>query len=165
MSRRGAWQGTHGGCGAGVQRSQNGTRRWLRVWKTRLSGSESRIQIVQGPSLHRVRVELPKNGNWRLQRAEHCVAGSERAPWDGLSVLPLEPLSRERQLRVQRGGSKPENHPFRSQFQVCVLNLRGNTKVGLMPDQGALRTCGSRLGTILAPVAYRSAYLACNTRF
>ena len=79
--------------GLGAVITANGMRRWRWAWKTRLSGPESPTRISQGWSLPWARVELPKNGNWRLQRAEHCVAGSERAPWDGLSVLPLEPLS------------------------------------------------------------------------
>jgi hypothetical protein len=40
-----------------------------------------------------VRVELPKNGNWRLRRVEHGVALSEDAPWDGLRILITEPPS------------------------------------------------------------------------
>ena len=79
--------------GLGAVITANGMRRWRWAWKTRISGPESPTRISQGWSLPWARVELPKNGNWRLQRAEHCVAGSERAPWDGLSVLPLEPLS------------------------------------------------------------------------
>ena len=30
---------------------------------------------------------MPKYGNWRLQLAEHGVALSEDAPWDGLRIL------------------------------------------------------------------------------
>eukprot|EP00966_Prymnesium_polylepis_P268908 6212424-Prymnesium_polylepis.1 len=67
---------TRGGCGAGVQRSQNGTRLWLWAWKTRLSSSESLTRIAQGRSLLRTRVERPKYGNCPLQRAEHGVGGS-----------------------------------------------------------------------------------------
>ena len=51
-----------------------------------------------------------------------------------------DPRNTKRQLRMQRGRYKPENRPLSTEFQVCVSNLRGNTKVGLMPDQGALRT-------------------------
>ena len=38
-------------------------------------------------------VELPKNGNWRLQRAEHGVAPSGDALWGGLKILTPEPPS------------------------------------------------------------------------
>eukprot|EP00966_Prymnesium_polylepis_P008611 198722-Prymnesium_polylepis.1 len=79
--------------GLGTVITTNGRRRSPPVWKTRHPGPETAIRIPQGRSLLWARVELSKNGNGRLQRAEHCVAGSERAPWDGLSVLPLEPLS------------------------------------------------------------------------
>ena len=33
LSRRGAWQGTRGGCGADTAETANGTRRWPRAWK------------------------------------------------------------------------------------------------------------------------------------
>eukprot|EP00966_Prymnesium_polylepis_P136703 3158673-Prymnesium_polylepis.1 len=49
--------------------------------------AESPTRISQGWSLLRARVELPKLGNWRLQRAERCVALSGYAPWDGLRIL------------------------------------------------------------------------------
>ena len=40
-----------------------------------------------------MRVELPKKGNWRLQRTEHGVALSEDAPQRGLRILITEPPS------------------------------------------------------------------------
>eukprot|EP00966_Prymnesium_polylepis_P332650 7388134-Prymnesium_polylepis.1 len=54
------------------------------------------------------------------------------------------------------GGYKPENHPFRSQFQITAPKFTGNPKFAFKPDWDALRTSGSRLESIPVPVAYQS---------
>eukprot|EP00966_Prymnesium_polylepis_P150819 3483713-Prymnesium_polylepis.2 len=130
--------------GLGAVITANGRRRWPWAWKTRLPGSESLTQIAQGRFLPRVPVELPKNGNWRLQRAEHGVGGSRGASCDRVGVLTVETQCVRRTDAARRvAGYTPGNHPFRSQFQITALNLRGNTKVGLNADQGAEHTSGS----------------------
>eukprot|EP00966_Prymnesium_polylepis_P065179 1512872-Prymnesium_polylepis.1 len=48
---------------------------------------------TQEADRHTQTVEVSKNGNWRLQRAEHGVGGSERVQCVELRILTPEPPS------------------------------------------------------------------------
>ena len=68
-----------------------------------------------------------------------------------------------RQVRMQRGGYKPENHPCLSvMFQITAPKFTGNPKFAFKPDWDALRTFNSRLESIPVPVAYQSRCMAWN---